>query len=87
MAKVPSKKIQFYLHPKDAEDLGRLQEMSRQASVADVIRNALTLYLWAAERVAAGGRLEIVGADGERCGYVLPGLDRIPTADKEATTE
>ncbi len=68
------KKIQFYLHPKDVEDLERLVELTRQSSVADVIRNALTLYAWAAEQAARGGQLQIVDEDGDRCAYVLPGL-------------
>jgi hypothetical protein len=68
------KKIQFWLHPDDAADLENLVEKTRQGSLSDVLRNALTLYAWAADEVGKGGRLQLVATDGERSTIVLPGL-------------
>jgi hypothetical protein len=71
---VVRKKVQFFLNPDDFVGLQRLAEKTGQSTVSEVIRNALILYSLVAKDVSEGGKLQMVGSDGEVCMYILPGI-------------
>ena len=71
------KRVQVMLDTEDALDLERLAHDTRQ-NQSDVMRSALTLYGWAVQRVAEGGKLQLVPAKGDRETVLLPGLRQGP---------
>lgn len=54
-----TRKIQFIFEPPAWDRLERLQQVTEDASKADVVRNALRVYEWLADQALDGGTLTI----------------------------
>ena len=71
------KKLQVYLHPTDAKLLEDLVEELRLTSLAELLRNALSLYRMVVRERRRGKRLMLVDADNNAEYLVLPEIEAI----------
>lgn len=75
------RKLQFYLHPEDAEKLEELVHTLHLTSLAELLRSALSLYRMVVRERQRGKRLMLMDENNVLEGLLLPELEALVADD------